>query len=188
VKDEENPHAPHKPEVFLEVDEEEEPTNAWRDGKVLMVRKGAALPDRCLKCNAPADGYRFTRNLTWLHPNWVIVFLLSPIIYVIIYLILCARGKVSVGVCPEHRKKRTRAILWGWLIALAGVGSFFAAGALPENLVPVAIIGGFVLLFAGLIIGAVKSRILVTKQIDKHFIYLTKVSPDYLATWPEWKL
>ena len=37
---------------------------AWRDGKTLMVPKGAILPPQCVKCNAPAEGDTIRRNFT----------------------------------------------------------------------------------------------------------------------------
>ncbi len=79
----------------------------------------------------------------------------------------------------------TRAILIGWLVALAGFASFFTAAITPNDLVAVPIIFGFVLIFAGIIGGMLGARILVPARIDKHFIWLTKVSPIYLATFPE---
>jgi hypothetical protein len=30
----------------------------WRDGSLLVVRKGEAFPDRCIKSNQPAHGRR----------------------------------------------------------------------------------------------------------------------------------
>jgi hypothetical protein len=103
--DEFNPYAPPK---SLELEESflvEHANAAWRDGKFLRVRTDAVLPDRCLKCNAPAEGYQFK----------------------------------------------------------SGIG----------------------LLLAGLIGGLFGSRILVPVRIDKHFIWLSKVSPLYLATFPD---
>lgn len=73
----------------------------------------------------------------------------------------------------------------GWLTALAGFGSFCAATAVPNNMVAVPVILGFVLILAGLIGGAFGSRILVPRRIDKHFIWLNKVAPAYLLTFPD---
>ena len=83
----------------------------------------------------PADGYQFTRSLAWLSPAWIIVFLISPILYVIVYLIVRRRAKITAGLCPRHLEKRRRAIMWGWLIALAGIGSIVAIAVVPENLI-----------------------------------------------------
>src|SRR5258706_76322 len=42
----------------------------WRDKKVLVLGVRAALPDRCIKCNAPAEGSRLKRTLYWHPPGW----------------------------------------------------------------------------------------------------------------------
>jgi hypothetical protein len=42
-----------------------------------------------------------------------------------------------------------------------------------------------VLILTGFIAGAAGSRILVPARIDKQFIWLTKLSPVYLASFPE---
>ena len=65
----ENPYAPPKTERLESDRLLDQPDQAWRDRKLLVVRKkGAVLPDRCLKCNAPAEGYRFTRDVSWIRP------------------------------------------------------------------------------------------------------------------------
>src|SRR3954447_25069962 len=46
----------------------------WREGDVLVMARGAVLPDLCVKCAAPAGGYRLRRNLSW-HP-WPIYLLI----------------------------------------------------------------------------------------------------------------
>jgi hypothetical protein len=35
--------------------------------------------------------------------------------------------------------------------------------------------------------GALGARVLVPTRIDKNFIWLTKVSPEYLASFPDWR-
>ncbi len=188
-EDEENPYAPPK---VHEVRPVERPGLAWRDGQMLMVRKGAELPDRCLKCNASAEGYRFKRSLTWLSPYWAILILVcGPIPFAIIYLCLCARGKLTAGLCPVHRTSRRRAIAIGWLTVLLGVGSMIVAGFLsdartiPSNVIPFVILSGIILVIVGLLVVAIGAQVLVPSRIDKHFIWLKKVSPAYLATFPD---
>jgi hypothetical protein len=182
--DEINPFAPPKSAELEEARRFDE-NMAWRDGKLLMVRKDAVLPDRCLKCNEPAEGYQFKRSLAWASPWYALLILIHFLVYIVVYLIVSQRGKVTAGVCRLHRKKRARAIIIGWLVALAGFASFFGAAVVPNNLLAVPIIVGFVLIVAGLIIGMFRSRILIAARIDKHFIWLSKVSPIYLATFPE---
>ena len=161
-------------------------SDGWRDGDLLVVPKGAELPDHCLKCNAPAQGYRFKRTLYWLHPTWFILFLMSPLIYILVYLIIRKKGKATAGLCVLHRKRRRRAILLGWLTSLAGIPTAFAASFVPDPYQAVPIIAGLVLLFAGVIGGMIGSQVLIPKRIDKQFIWLNKVSPDLLAEYPPW--
>ena len=196
MMDDENPYAPPK---YAQLDRDlvgEHPNAAWRDGRLLMARKGAVLPDRCLKCNAPAEGRPFKRSLSWASPYWALsIFLIGPILFIVVYVIVSRRGNVSVGLCPRHRKKRSRAIALGWLAALAGIGCMIATGIASDFITPFGIslnlflsigIGfGIVLLLAGIIGGAVCSKILVAARIDKNFIWLSKVSPEYLASFPD---
>ena len=186
--DEFNPYAPPK---FLELEEgpiKEHANAAWRDGKYLMVRKDATITSRSMlmKCNElAAEGYQFKRSLSWASPYYALLILVSLLLYILIYFIVRWRGAVTVGVCPLHRSKRKRAILNGWLAALAGIGSISAAGVVPDKIIPIAVIVGLLLIVAGLIGGMLGSRILVPARIDKHFIWLSKVSPAYLATFPD---
>jgi hypothetical protein len=188
-----NPYAPPKSESFNRDRYLDDPDPAWRHGNTLVVRKGAELPDRCIKCNAPAGGCRFSRNLTWHSSGWYLLILISLFIYLIAYFVIRWRGKVTVGLCERHRMKRKRAIIWGWLSALAGIGLFIAVGIFsgdstptPSPLIPIGIFGGLILLLAGLIGGMIGSQVLVPIRIDKNFIWLKKVSPAYLAELPDW--
>jgi hypothetical protein len=170
--DEINPYAPPKSTEFYEHPHTETNPVAWRDGDRLMVMKDAILPDRCVKCNESAEGFQFKRRLTWGSP----------------YVLLSKKGNATVGVCPLHRQKQKNAIMWGWLTALAGFAAIVVSGALPDNIIPIAAIGGFGLILTGLIAGAAGSRILVPGRIDKQFIWLTKLSPVYLASFPDAQL
>jgi hypothetical protein len=40
--------------------------------------------------------------------------------------------------------------------------------------------------FAGLIGGAIGSRVLFVRRIDKDFVWLNKVSPAFLAAFADW--
>ena len=184
--DDDNPYAAPKADVLVKDRHLDSSSDAWRDGKMLVVRKEAELPDRCLKCAAPARGYRFSRSLSWHKPVWALTFLISPILYALVYLFVRWRARVTVGLCPRHRRNRARAIALGWLVALTGLGSIMAAETLFDSLRPIALNAGIVLLPVGMICGVVGSQVLVPRRIDKHFVWLSRVSPDYLAAFPDW--
>jgi hypothetical protein len=61
---------------------------AWREGDVLVLSKQHhVLPDRCVKCNAPAAGHRWEKRLYWHHPLIYLSLLAGALIYVVIALI-----------------------------------------------------------------------------------------------------
>jgi peptidoglycan/LPS O-acetylase OafA/YrhL len=197
--DDDNPYAPPKYGQFDHDLVGDLPNAAWRDGQLLVARKGAVLPDRCLKCNAPADGRPFKRSLSWASPYWALsILLIGPLLFLVVYVIFSRRGKVAVGLCPRHRKKRAQAIALGWFATLAGIVCIIGAGVASDSLTSVGIasdrvlatgiIVGIFLLLGGLIGGVVGSRVLVPTRIDKNFIWLSKVSPEYLASLPAWNM
>lgn len=184
--DDENPYAPPKSMLLDDELGLSLPGEAYADRHLLAVCRNAVLPDRCLKCNAPADGYQFTRSLSWHRPFWFLLLLINLLLYIIALLFICWKATITVGVCKLHQRKRTRAIVVGWLTALAGIGSMFAAAVVPDKAVPIMVITGIVLLLAGVIGGMLGSRILVVERIDNDFVWLSHVSPEYLASFPRW--
>jgi hypothetical protein len=192
--DDDNPYAAPKAEVLNKDAHLDAYHDAWRDGKALVVRREAELLDRCLKCAAPTDGYRdrFSRTVSWHRRIWFVLVFISWPLYLIAYYFVRHRTRLTVALCPLHRRKRAQAITIAWLCAIMGVGSMILAGMISDPgsgsqpLVGIAIIAGLVLLFVGIIIGAVGSQVLIPKRIDKHFVWLSRVSPDYLARLPDW--
>jgi hypothetical protein len=185
--DDDNPYAAPKAEVFDRDQRSESSSDAWRDGKLLVVRKGAELTDRCLKCAAPTNSPRdrFSQTLSWHNPIWAITFLISPVIYALVFFLVRWRGKVTVSLCPRHRRKRMQFIGLALLIGLTGIGAI-SLGMVSNPHLPVAIAAGTALLFVGILVTALGSQVLITKRIDKHFIWLGRVPADYLAKLPDW--
>src|SRR5882762_3300178 len=64
----------------------------WRDSSTLVMTKDASLPDRCVKCNAPANGLRLKRRLAWHSPVLYLLIVLAVLIYVILAGILSKRA------------------------------------------------------------------------------------------------
>jgi hypothetical protein len=179
-----NPYAAPRSEIAVKDSHLTDAGGLWRDGPLLVIRKGTELPDRCLKCYGDADGYRLKRKLSW-HPSyWFLLVLVSPLIYVIVALCVRKTAKVAIGLCEHHRSKRRRAIAIGWLASLAGIGLIVLAGS---NDLPLLSLVGIGVLFGGILFGVIGSQVLLPQRIDKNFVWLKKVSPDYLAPLSEWK-
>lgn len=155
----------------------------WRNNALLVMTKEARLPNRCIKCNAPADE-QLRRKLTWHHPALYLLIFASILIYAIVAMIVRNTATVSVGLCEEHLSSRRRNLLITWALGLASLVSFVAAGFLED--------GTFLLLGCALILscaiyGIVTLRVVVPNKIDNYFVWLKGIDANYLQHFPEWR-
>src|SRR4051794_37594891 len=104
-----NPYAPPEAEVVHAPSGRDE-GGVWRDGLLLVMSKDGELPDRCLKCNLPAHGWRLKRNLSWHPQGWYLLILLHVLVYVIAALIVRKKATIMVPLCECHRRRRVRII------------------------------------------------------------------------------
>jgi hypothetical protein len=141
------------------------PHGAARAGKLLLVRPDAELPDYCVKCNKPADGFIRMKEFRW-HSPWL-YFLILPglLIYAVVALMVSRKIKIYIPFCADHRRRRRNLIITAWLLLAAGIGSFFATAA-TKNHDPF-IIAGILLLLASLIVGVMAAQTLSIMNIDK---------------------
>ena len=72
------------------------------------------------------------------------------------------------------------------MLILAGIG-VTAGSASMRNPNPLFVFGGILLIPIGLIYGIVGSQVVTPKRIDKRYVWLKRVSPDYLAELPDWQ-
>ena len=158
---------------------------AWRSGRLLVVAPGVQLPDRCVKCNSPANGYGKRLRLAWHSPLAFLALLGGLLPYVIVAIILTKRLTIYAGVCPRHRRRRLAGILVGWLgfalgflVCVVGASARAPAGAW-------AFIVGIVLILLSLVAGIVGSRIVWPRRIRDDRAWLNGVDPEYLCGFPE---
>jgi len=157
--------------------------NLWRMGKRLVTISEAAFPDRCVKCNAPANGFRLKRVLYWQHPAYYLPLLCNLLILLIVVLIVRKKAILHVGLCEKHRAKRKRGLIIGWSSVLIGVGLLICGAGLSSGWA--AFIGVIILLVGG-ITGAVLATIITPTKITKENVWVTGVHQDFLAQLPEW--
>ncbi len=159
----------------------------WQDGDMLVARNEAEYPDRCIKCNAPAEGYRFRRTVRWHPPLVYLVLLANILLYALIATIVSKKSRVEAGLCRAHRVRRRNAILTGWGMAIVGVVVFIAGLSLDAGWKGVPVVLGLCLVFGGAIYGILRAQIYVPKKINKEkFVWLRKVDSDFLASLPAW--
>ena len=175
-----------KPQFLQRLREGAGPSGAvgvWRTGTQLVTRSYNPFPDRCVRCNAPANGYRLKRTLYWHPPAYYLFILLNLLIYAIVA--MCVRNKavVQIGLCETHRVRRK----WGMLACWVGVlGGFvvFIGGLIQES--GAAVVLGLVMLVGGGIWGAVTGARVSPAKITKETVWLKGVDEKFLAQLPEW--
>lgn len=140
----------------------------YRDGDLVVFRSATRFPDRCIKCNAPAKGYRLDCQLYWA-PAFRIV-------------MSHTRAEVSVGLCEEHRARRRRTMIAAGSVLLIGalmlvVGAnwngFWAAP------------GVFMLLGSLSVAGRLSSLVSANKIADG-VIWMRGTGEAFRASLPDW--
>jgi DNA-directed RNA polymerase subunit RPC12/RpoP len=155
----------------------------WRTGKQLVTRSETPFPDRCVRCNAPANGYRLKRQLYWHPPAYYLFILLNLLIYAIIAICVRKKAIVHIGLCDQHRVRRK----WGIVVCCSGVliGFVMLIGGAVQGSGIVAVLG-FLLLVGAAIYGALTGARISPARITKDNVWLKGVNSDYLAELPEW--
>jgi len=155
---------------------------AWRSGNLLVIRKEAELPDRCVKCNVPANGRRLRRKLHWHSPYLYLLIPVGLLVYALVATIVGKRARIQVGICETHHALRKRDILLSWLFFVLAIVLWVAAGYFSSGWTAAA---GFVMLFISIIYAIVRTQLVSPKRIDDHFVWLKGVAPAYIADLPE---
>jgi len=158
----------------------------WRTGDLLVMQKGASLPNRCVRCNQPAS-VQFFKKMYW-HSPWVYLMILPGIlIYAIVAAIVRKRADVVLPLCAEHEGRRKRTATTGYLLVVCGLVSMF--GGCPyidknNDLFTILFSLGLLIFLVGLIVVSAGANLVVPKKIDDYYVWLRKVSAAYLAMLP----
>jgi len=154
----------------------------WREGKKLVTRSETPFPDRCVKCNAPANGFKLKRVLYWQHPAYYLLLLCNLLVLLIVVLIVRKKAVLHIGLCEAHRKQRTLGMIICSTGMLGGVAMLIAGAALESGWLALIGVAGF---FFGLIWGIVKARTISATKIDNDIVWVSGVGPAFLNDLPE---
>lgn len=155
----------------------------WRDGRILVLRQASVLPDRCIKCNEPAWGYKLRRVLYWHRPAWYWLILVSILVYAIVAMIVRKKATLEVGLCSSHRRRRYYTLALGCLAVFGGMGGCLAYAQESDW----AVYLGFVLPTVGIVIAAIGNQVVSAAEIDDHYVRLKGVGGDFLAPLPDFR-
>jgi len=156
----------------------------WRDKSTLVMTKEASLPDRCVKCNASANGLRLKRRLSWHHPVLYLLIFVALLIYVILAAILSKRATVYIGLCAEHFQRRRKLLAAGWV--LLAIGLISPVVAFSYDYPGVGLLGALLLIIA-IIWLVLVARVVTVKKIDDRLVWLNGINSNYLAQLPPWQ-
>jgi len=156
----------------------------WFDRSTLVMTKDAPLPDRCVKCNAPANGFRLKRKLAWHHPAIYLLALMAVLIYALVAGIVSKRAIIYVGLCAKHVRRRRVKIAVGWFLLIASFVSVITAIANYSGILGLI---GFVVFFFAIIWLIVVARVVTPKRIDDHLVWLKGINSNYLSELPPWQ-
>ncbi|HEY4371312.1 MAG TPA: hypothetical protein VGN52_05290 [Burkholderiales bacterium] len=154
----------------------------WRDGKLLVCRRDAVFPGRCIKCNDPAEDEPARFKLNWHAGGWYVLVFLNIIIYAIVASIVRKRATIEAGLCESHRKRRFWSKLVGWGGFVLVLLCFFAGAAASSP----ALFGiGALAILPLAIAGVVLSPQIRAARIDKEWLRVRGCGRDFLETLPE---
>ncbi len=145
---------------------------------------GATLPDRCVKCNAPADPPTKERKIYWHHPAVYLLFLLYAFIYIIVALIVRKKAIVAPGLCAEHKSRRRNALIAVWTAFLAGFILVPTAFNQDVTVAPWTLLGGIFLCLGAAIAGTIFTRVVYPKRIDDSYVRLKGCGAQFLDSLP----
>lgn len=94
----------------------------------LLIRDGGSTPDRCVDCNAPADGYR--KRCKWAEGTSTgggggdgiigTILLVLELVALVAHLSTRKSGHVFFAMCPKCRRRRRRLAWLAGLLCLVG--------------------------------------------------------------------
>ena len=164
-----------------------ETPEVWRDGPFLVVRAGATLPDRCVKCNAPANGLTTECHFNVPKEKDVahhVVGQLLPLVGPVdgLYRGLTARqASARVGLCREHERELRKMARVGTGLIVLGLTLPFLAFVLPNSNAWLAL----ALVPIGFFLGMSSASPVSAVRIERDWIWIHGASEIFLASLPE---
>ncbi|MBL8268746.1 hypothetical protein [Steroidobacter sp.] len=176
-----NPYAPSQ--ASLNGGTVRDYSNVWRFEKIVILVPDSDLPDRCVKCNDPAEQPTKTRKVYWHHPGFYAVLLINVILYVIVALIARKTAEVNPGLCTRHKQKRNLGLAIGWGGLLVGIAVTVVAAGDNPGVAMLGILGGITCILVGLFM----SRVVYAKRIDDKYVQLKGCGAPFLDALPEFR-
>ncbi|TME68029.1 MAG: hypothetical protein E6I48_17305, partial [Chloroflexi bacterium] len=149
----------------------------WRDGKRVVLDRNAVLPDRCIKCNEPANGYRRTVKLSYVPTSRELMF--GAWAY-----LSAKRAQLDIGLCERHRRSRAVTVALSSVAVILASFIVFTQVRATDITLPLLATVGLIGGVAGLLYAAVGGRLVRATKITDTHIWLKGAGEPFLASLP----
>jgi hypothetical protein len=180
-----NPYAPSKASLQqTSPDPNARPANvtAWRDERVMVMLPDAPIPQRCVKCNDPAEQPTKMRKVYWHSPWLYLLLLFNVLIFAIVAAVVRKKATVAAGLCTIHKKRRRAVLTIAWVGALLGIVLIFMGANSAAGIG--AVLFGILVVLGAIIFGMIAGRVVVPTRIDDRYVRLKGCGEAYLDTLP----
>ncbi len=150
----------------------------WRDGKRVVLDRNAVLPDRCIKCNEPANGYRRMVKLSYVPTSRELMF--GAWAY-----LSAKRAQIEIGLCERHRRSRAVTVALSSLAAILASIIVFTQVRATDVTLPLLATAGLIGGVVGLIYAAVAGRLVRAAKITDTHLWLKGAGEPFLASLPD---
>lgn len=179
-----NPYAPPTARLVLETD-----ADCWRDGKQVVLRRGADFPHRCVRCNAPGMPGPRAQRFYWHSPWLYLLVIINILVYAVVALLARRSVKLYPVLCDAHRRERRVAALVVIALVLGGIGLLGVAidlDAKGSPLQPVALGAVPLVMLLAIALAAWKLRTLTAVRIDTLEVRVRGVGRPFLDSLPDY--
>ena len=135
--------------------------------------RDAQLPDRCVRCDEPAEGYR--RKVTLRYTSTASRLIVGELAYA-----FAKTATIEAGLCAKHRNVWGRSIN-AWLLAVALVAASFALLSQGQSLGLL----GIVAALAAFVYGLLQARFLTASKLTETHIWVSGCGAPFLASLPD---
>jgi len=142
-------------------------------GTTLVAAKGTALPSLCVWSGEPPEGPRIQARLYWA-PLWTVIFVFSPLLYLIVYFLARKKGDLSYCLGATARRRRKQALLLGGGGMVASLVLMVVGGSMNE---PLLLLGAVVTFLFWMFFAILRGRVVHVTRIDADSIHL-KLTPS----------
>ncbi len=156
---------------------------AYRDGDILVVPTGCALPPNCMKCNAPIGDNYLKKTFRWHSPWLYVLVFFGLILYMIVALIVQKKSKIEIPLCSKHRSWRTKMHITGAILLVAWIPALLILNGLNVDAGTTALlcIG---IAFSGFVVLGIVGMSIAPIYIDEMRTEIKGASEEFLSSLP----